>query len=58
MKRWKVLAKEKEYLELIISMTTDCLMGKGTDSRSAYTSNLRMIANCIDAISGEEPKEK
>ena len=47
--RWKQTANETRYLELIASMTVDSLIGKGADTRSTFTANLRVIAEQLDA---------
>jgi hypothetical protein len=53
---WKPNEEEKKYLELVMSMSTDSLMGKGVATRKAYTLNLKAIADRIDGLDGEESK--
>jgi hypothetical protein len=53
---WQPTSKQKEYLKLVISMSADCIMGKGTDTLKAYTKNLRMIADQIESHSQEGKK--
>jgi len=48
--KWIPSKEETKYLELIPTMTTDCLMKSGTDSYKTYVSNLRNIADGIDKI--------
>ena len=48
---WQPNLEESKYLYLVISMSTDCIMLKGTSSATAYTKNLRIIADHIDQIS-------
>lgn len=47
MTTWKPSEKERHYLELVMSMTTDCLMGRGVDSVETYVSNLNRITGQI-----------
>ena len=47
---WNPSMEERKYLELVISMTTDCLIGKGTVDLSTYTTNLCMICAKIKTI--------
>jgi|GEM_PF-6832886 len=39
-------------MELVMSMTVDCLMGKGTADRATYVANLHRIAAAIDNLPG------
>lgn len=55
MEIWKPDEKDSEYLRLVMSMSLDCLMGKGTSTAGAYTKNLRAIADIIDEYN--QPKE-
>jgi hypothetical protein len=48
MNDWEPDAEEEKHLRLIMSMSIDCLMGKGTRTATAYTKNLRAIADLID----------
>ncbi len=50
MKKWIPSEKELEYLKLVISMTTDCLVGNGVDTRHTYTENLIMIADKLKDV--------
>jgi len=47
-KQWTPDNKQQKHLELVMSMTTDCLMDRGTDRVSTYTANLRRIADLLD----------
>ena len=47
---WHPSTEEKEYLQCILSMTIDCMMGKGTDTVETYGSNLKIAANGIQKI--------
>jgi hypothetical protein len=51
---WEPTENEKRYLQLIISMSVDCCMGRGTQDRRTYTDNLRVCANQIDEIAMKE----
>lgn len=42
---WKPSKEQSRYLNLIISMSTDCLMGKGVDTQETYVTNLKMITD-------------
>lgn len=48
--QWRPSEEENRYLQLVLSMTTDCVMGKGTDTVKAYANNLRLIAKCIEGL--------
>jgi len=48
---------EIDHLKLVIGMTTECLMGKGCDTRKCYTDNLRRVADAIDKLPEEKAKE-
>ena len=43
MNYWCPNKKDQQYLDLILSMTADCLMGNGTESRNVYIQNLEII---------------
>ena len=47
---WKPDAEEIRYLQCVVSMSTDSLVGQGTDSRKTFTNNLRMIAEQLDKL--------
>jgi hypothetical protein len=51
---WQPNDEEQKYLKLIISMTTDCLMGKGTADRKAYVNNLKSICRLLDEVAPHE----
>lgn len=55
MEIWQPDAEESKYVRLVMSMSLDCLMGKGTTTPAAYTKNLRMIADQLDEY--DQPKE-
>ena len=44
---WTPNDAEKKHLELVIAMSTDCLMGNGTVDVITYVRNLRMIADLM-----------
>ena len=46
--RWQPTPNEEQYVRLIISMCTDCLMHNGTSDCATFTGNLRMIADRLD----------
>jgi len=51
---WIPTAKERKYIELVISMSTDCLMGRGTQNADTYCLNLIMISKAIgDLVDGK-----
>ncbi len=47
---WRPSEEENRYLQLVLSMTTDCVMGKGTDTVETYAMNLRNIAKGIEVV--------
>ena len=47
---WQPSAEENKYLELIASMTIDCIGHSGTHTRSTYINNLRMICDKMENI--------
>ncbi len=49
---WIPTIEEKEYLNLVLAMTTDCLCNKGTADLSTYTTNLRMICAHLEGRKG------
>ena len=51
--KWQPSKEENKYLQLVLSMTTDCVMGKGTDTVETYAMNLRSIAKGIEAIANK-----
>lgn len=55
MNDWQPDTKEQAYLRLVMSMSLDCLMCKGTSTAATYTKNLRMIADQINEYN--QPKE-
>jgi len=55
MEVWKPDLTEQKYIKLVMSMSVDCLMNKGTNTAKAYTQNLRTIADLIDEYN--QPKE-
>ena len=42
---WRPNEEEEKYIRLIMSMSTDSLLGNGPDSRETYIQNLRMMAD-------------
>ena len=44
---WKPNKIEKKHIELIVSMSIDCILGKGTDNLHTYLANLRKIADIL-----------
>ncbi len=50
---WRPSEEENKYLQLVLSMTTDCVMGKGTDTVETYVMNLRNIAKCIEVLANK-----
>ncbi len=53
MGKWQPDAHEREFLELIFTMTSDCLLGTGVDNVDTYISNLSMIADRLKDIAEE-----
>jgi len=47
---WKPSPDENQRLELIASMTIDCVGRGGTDKRSTYISNIRAICNQMEEL--------
>ena len=45
---WNPNDRQKKFLETIIVMSTDCIMGKGTANIETYLSNLRIMADMIE----------
>ena len=44
---WEPSDEQKKYLELVVVMSTDCILGKGTDTVDTYIGNLKSICDCI-----------
>jgi len=44
---WQPNKEERKYLELVLNMTLDCLLGKGTDTKKTYLENLNRITGFI-----------
>ena len=42
--KWKPSEEERKYIELIVSMSIDCLMNNGTVDVKTYILNLKIIA--------------
>jgi len=51
MTTWKPDAAEQIYLNTVLSMTIDCLQGKGTDKARTYVMNLKMLAKRLEESS-------
>jgi hypothetical protein len=47
---WQPTSKEAQYVNLIMSMCTDCLLHRGTVDCATFTGNLRMITDQLDQI--------
>ena len=47
---WNPSDEEKRYIELVATMSIDCLRGNGTVDAMTYISNLRAIAKSIENI--------
>ena len=47
---WIPSKDEQKYLELVASMSIDCIMGRGTSDRKAYVNNLRTAAELLDKV--------
>ena len=47
MELWTPNKTEKKHMELIVSMSIDCILGKGTDNLDTYLTNLRQIADIL-----------
>jgi len=51
---WLPNKEEENYIKLIIGMSTDCLLQKGTDNIKTYINNLKMIISQLEEISKKE----
>jgi len=51
---WEPNETDSKHLQLIISMSMDCLRGNGTDTRDTYLANLQMILDELNMIKFEE----
>lgn len=51
---WKPTEEEQKYLDLVSSMSIDCRLERGTETRATYTSSLRMIADNMDKLPEKE----
>ena len=40
---WNPNHEEKKLLQLILSMTMDCILGKGTDTKETYFANIKLM---------------
>lgn len=47
---WNPTTEQYKYLELIASMTIDCMAGKGAESLETYRKNLLAISDQIPDI--------
>ena len=47
---WNPSEKEKKYVELVIAMSSDCLLGRGVVDADCYCLNLIMIAKAIGEL--------
>ena len=47
---WKPTDEEAKYLKLVVSMSTDCLLGKGTIDGDTYISNLLIIVTDLEGL--------
>jgi len=50
---WHPSTEERKYIELIVSMSVDCLMNKGTVDAMTYVANLKIAANSIQEIANK-----
>ena len=48
--QWQPVGKDRKSLELIYGMTIDCLLGKVTDTKVAYISNLKLIIDEMEVV--------
>jgi len=48
--KWKPSEEERKHIELIVSMSIDCLMNNGTVDVKTYVSNLKIIADSIQKL--------
>ena len=53
---WKPTKEQKEFLLLVLSMTTDCFLGKGTETVESYVLNLRTISDLIPKSAKPSPE--
>jgi hypothetical protein len=51
---WKPEGEDRKYVELILAMSTDALLGKGVDSRETFLGNLE---KAIEGMRGSEKKD-
>lgn len=53
---WQPNNEENKYLKLIAGMSVDCMMGKGTDDKETYISNLKIAIESLEnkQTEGEE----
>ncbi len=55
---WIPTETEEIFINLIMSMCTDCLMGQGTADKKAFVSHLEMMAADIGRLStNREPPD-
>ncbi len=47
---WQPTEEEIEMMRTISGMTIDCIMGKGTDNKETFLSNLRIMADMIEKM--------
>ena len=52
--KWNPTPKERQYIDLIASMCIDTACGSGVNDCATFVSNLRMIANQMENLSGEQ----
>lgn len=47
---WKPNRKQRDYLELVFAMSSDCMLEKGTVDVETYISNLRSVADILEKM--------
>ena len=47
-KSWVPDPKQRQVLNVIMSMTTDCLLNRGTDDVETFVSNLRTYCEMLE----------
>ena len=55
--RWTPNTTERRYVKLAMSMSADCLFGRGTVDVETYADNLRLIADQISTAESRPANE-
>lgn len=56
---WTPTKEQRKYLEIVVSMSTDCILGCGVDSLRTYLVNLEIVIDSMSSdIVGDEASQR